>query len=135
MGAAVAFGLCETIGLVAATFPQVWLSLFDTDPAMLAAGTHYLQTVGPFFGLFGMGNALYFASQGAARLLWPLLANFARLVIATAGGWLVLRLGGTLTEVFFTQGLALATYGLINAAAIASGSWFRLSNARAVNAA
>src|SRR5580704_2421059 len=38
IGAAIAAGLCELIGLTAALFPLAWLSLFDTDPAMLDAG-------------------------------------------------------------------------------------------------
>jgi hypothetical protein len=80
--------------------------------------------VGPFYGLFGFGLALYFASQGAGRLLWPLLANTVRLLIAAGGGWLVLRRGGNLTEVLLTQGVALAAFGLINAAAVAGGAWF-----------
>ena len=50
------------------------------DPAMLDAGSRYLHAVGPLYGLFGLGMALYFASQGAGRLLWPLVANFTRLV-------------------------------------------------------
>src|SRR6266852_9735472 len=85
IGAAIAVGLCETIGLCAAAFPRAWLSLFDTDPAMLDAGTRYLHIVGPAYGLFGLGMALYFASQGAGRLLWPFLANMARLIIAALG--------------------------------------------------
>src|SRR5260370_29743687 len=59
-------------------FPQAWLSLFDTDPAMLDAGTRYLHWVGPVYGVFGLGMGLYFASQGAGRLLWPWLANMVR---------------------------------------------------------
>jgi putative MATE family efflux protein len=124
IGAVIAAGLCEAIGLLAAIFPRSWLSLFDTDPAMLEAGSRYLQTVGPLYGLFGLGMALYFASQGAGRLLWPLLANVARLVIAVAGGWLALRFTGDLTLVFASLSLALAAMGLINAAAVAGGSWF-----------
>ena len=65
IGAAIAAGLTEAIGLCAAAFPHAWLTLFDTDPAMLEAGSQYLRTVGPFYGLFGLGMALYFASQGA----------------------------------------------------------------------
>ena len=94
IGAAIAAGLCEFIGLCAAVFPQAWLSLFGSDPAMLDAGTRYLHVVGPAYGLFGLGMALYFASQGAGRLLWPLLANMARLLIAALGGWLALRWTG-----------------------------------------
>src|ERR1700730_5395731 len=124
IGAAIAAGLCETIGLCAALAPLAWLSLFDTDPIMLEAGTRHFQTVGPFYGLFGLGMALYFASQGAGRLLWPLIANIVRLLIAAGGGWLALRWAGSLGEVLAAQGVALAAFGLINAAAVAGGVWF-----------
>src|SRR5207245_6955285 len=98
----------EIIGLGAAAVPHAWLSLFDTDPAMLDAGSRYLRAVGPFYGLFGLGMALYFASQGAGRLSWPLLANLTRLVIAAGGGWLALRGSGGVTHVFvaLTGGVA-----------------------------
>jgi putative MATE family efflux protein len=124
IGAAIAALLCEAIGLVAAAFPHAWLLLFDHDPAMLDAGSRYLRVVGPFYGLFGLGMALYFASQGAGRLLWPLIANVTRLAIAAIGGWLALRLSGDLTNVFVSLALALAAFGLINAAAVAGGVWF-----------
>jgi MATE family, multidrug efflux pump len=124
IGAGLAAGLCELIGLGAAMAPRAWLSLFDTAPGMIDAGTRYLHVVGPAYGLFGLGMALYFASQGAGRLLWPLLANFTRLVIAAAGGYLALRLSGSLTGVFIALAVALCAFGLINAAAVAGGSWF-----------
>jgi putative MATE family efflux protein len=124
IGAAIAAALCELIGLSAAAFPVAWLSLFDTAPAMLDAGTRYLRMVGPAYGLFGLGMALYFASQGAGRLLWPFLANMARLIIAAFGGYLALRWTGDLTAVFLALSVALATFGLINAAAVAGGAWF-----------
>src|SRR5438309_619558 len=124
IGAGIAAGLAEIIGLWAAAAPRAWLSLFDTDPAMLNAGSRYLQTVGPLYGLFGLGMALYFASQGAGRLLWPLLANLTRLAIAAGGGWLALRWTGNLSHVFLALSAALAAFGLINAGAVASGAWF-----------
>ena len=68
--------------------------------------------------------ALYFASQGAGRLLWPLLANLTRLTIAAGGGWLALRSGGNLSHVFLALSAALVAFGIINAAAVASGAWF-----------
>ena len=122
LGAAIAFGLTEAIGLAAAAYPLAWLRLFDSDPAMLEAGSLYLRTVGPFYGFFGLGLTLYFASQGAGRLKWPVLANLVRLAVGAIGGWLMLRWGG-LALVFATQALALVIYGLINAAAIAGGAW------------
>jgi len=124
IGAAAAAIITEGIGLSAAAFPRLWLTLFDTDPAMLDAGTRYLRAVGPFYGLFGLGMALYFASQGVGRLRWPFVANFTRLVIAGGGGWLALRLSGDMSDVFLALGTALAAFGLINAAAVAGGAWF-----------
>ena len=124
IAAALAFGATEVIGLAAAIWPYAWLSLFDTDPAMLEAGASYLRTVGPFYGFFGVGLVLYFASQGAGRLLWPVLGNLARLVVAALGGWLALRWGGQLVAVFVAQAAAMVVYGVVIAAAIAGGAWF-----------
>ncbi|MDB5963960.1 MAG: efflux family protein [Polaromonas sp.] len=124
IGAAMAFALTEAIGLAAALFPRAWLSLFGSDPAMVEAGTTYLRAVGPLYGFFGVGLVLYFASQGAGRLLWPVIGNIARLAVAGLGGWLAIRWGGGLLHVFQAQGLALVVYGLVIAGAIAGGAWF-----------
>src|SRR4029077_10628568 len=119
-----AAGLCELIGICAAAAPRAWLTLFDNAPDMIDAGSRYLQVVGPVYGLFGLGMALYFASQGAGRMLWPFCANLIRLLIAAGGGYIALRLSGSLTGVFVALAVALCAFGLINAAAVASGSWF-----------
>jgi putative MATE family efflux protein len=124
IGAAIAAGLTELIGLWAAAVPHAWLSRFDTDPAMLDAGARYLRAVGPCFGFFGLGLALYFASQGAGRLRWPLLANLTRLAVAAGGGGLALHWSGDLSQVFLALSAALAAFGLINAGAVARGAWF-----------
>ena len=116
-------GLTELIGLWAAAFPRAWLSLFGADPAMLDTGARYLRAVGPCYGLYGSGLALYFASVGAGRLLWPLLANLTRLVIAAVGGWLALRWGGDVSYVFLAQSAALTVFGLMHAGAVAGGAW------------
>ena len=126
-GGAVAFVLTEAVGLAAAAWPTVWLGLFSADPAMQATGVQYLRTVGPAFGFFGMGLALYFASQGAGRLGWPLLAGLLRLAIAAGGGWLALRLTGSVAWLFAALSLALLTYGATICVAVAAGAWFRPS--------
>ena len=124
IGAAIASALTEAIGLCAAAFPYAWLSLFDTDPAMLEIGAQYLRAVGPFYGMLGLALSLYFASQGAGRLVWPLAGNLVRLAIAAAGGFLALRWTGDITHVFLAQSAALVAFGLINAASVAGGAWF-----------
>ena len=105
IGGWVSFALTGIIGVSAALFPGAWLSLFGDDPAMIEAGSAYLRAVGPFYGFFGLGMALYFASQGAGTLTWPLLAGILRMVLAIGGGWLVLFWTGSLTLVFLTLGL------------------------------
>jgi len=124
VGAALAAAVTEAIGLAAALAPRAWLLLFDRDPGMIDAGTHYLHAVGPLYGFFGLGMALYFASQGAGRLLWPFLANLTRLLIAAVGGWLALRLSSGPTSVFIALAGALVAFGLINTSAVAWGAWF-----------
>ena len=124
IGAAIAFAMTEAIGLWAAAYPAAWLSLFNTEPAMIEAGSQYLRIVGPWYGFFGLGLVLYFASQGAGRLLWPVLGNIARLMVAVAGGWLALHGGYAIAGVFAAQAAAMVVYGIANAWAIAGGAWF-----------
>jgi Na+-driven multidrug efflux pump len=124
VGAGLAAGVTGSIGLLAALFPLAWLGLFSSDPEVLAAGVRYLGIVGPAYGFFGLGLALYFASQGAGRLLWPLIAGFTRLVVAAVGGWVAIRwLGGGLGGLFTAMAIALVVLGVANAVAIRSGSW------------
>jgi MATE family, multidrug efflux pump len=125
IGAGLAFAMTEAIGLAAAVWPLAWLGLFDDNPQMLETGAAYLRIVGPTYGFFGLGLCLYFASQGAGRLLWPLLTSLLRMVLAVGGGWIVLQLTGSLTWVFVALAVALVVYGTSLAAAVGSGVWFR----------
>jgi putative MATE family efflux protein len=125
IGAALAFGLTESIGLLAAVFPEVWIHIFTPDVAVVEAGSRYLRWVGPCYGFFGLGLVLYFASQGAARMLWPVLGNLARLFIAAVGGWVAWWAGAGMDGVFAFQALGLLAYGLLVAQAIRRGAWWR----------
>jgi len=129
-GGALAFIAAEAVGIAAAIWPEAWLDLFGSNPNMLATGVAYLRHVGPTYGFFGLGLSLYFASQGAGRLAWPLLAGLIRLVIAVGGGWAVLTATGSLSWTFATLGVALILYGATLVSAIASGVWFRDRAAR-----
>lgn len=122
-GGAMAFVLTEIIGIAAAIWPHAWLGLFGHDPRMMEIGAAYLRIVGPAFGFFGLGLSLYFASQGAGRLLWPLLAGLCRLLIAVGGGGLALYFTGSLQWLFGF--LALVVYSVMLVTAIKSGVWFR----------
>ncbi len=134
-GAAVAFCLTESVGVVAAIWPAAWLRLFSDNPRIIETGSAYLRIAGPFYGFFGMGLALYFAAQGANRLFWPLFGGLLRLAIGLGGGWVALRLSGSLAWLFAALALALLVYGVTLAAATASGAWFRTPRASSPGAA
>ena len=124
VGAGLAAAVTGSIGLVGAVFPHWWLGLFSTQPEVLTVGTTYLQLVGPTYCCFGLGLALYFASQGAGRLLWPLVAGVVRLVVAAGGGWVASRWwGGGLVAVFTAMAVAFVIYAAIVASAIRAGAW------------
>jgi putative MATE family efflux protein len=124
IGGAMAFMISEMFGIVAAVWPYAWLSLFSPEPRVIETGSAYLRIVGPTYGFFGLGMALYFASQGAARLFWPLVTGFLRVIIAIGAGWLALHLTGSLNWLFVALALGLIVYGVVLTAAITSGTWF-----------
>ena len=126
-GAAAAFVICETIGVVAAIWPEAWLRLFASDPATLVSGSRYLHLAGPCFGFYGLGFALYFAGQGAGRILWPMTASFARLVVTALGGWFVLRVFPTENALYVMVAIGLLVYCCIVVATTVGAGWTRAS--------
>jgi len=125
IGATLAFGVTQLIGIVAWIFPHAWLGLFSGDPQVLAMGTLYLQNVAPVYGAVGLGLALYFASQGAKRVLFPVLAGTVRMIVAGLAGWLaVIWFGVGLTTLFQIVALASVAYGGLTVAAFLWG-WGR----------
>ena len=123
-GAAIAFAMTEAIGLGAAMFPAAWIGLFDRSPEAIAMGTLYLHRVAPLYGAFGGGMALYFSSQGAGRMAWPLAAGVLRIVLAAGGGWVAFRLlGAGPAGLFVMVGAGLLVFGATIAAALARGAW------------
>ncbi len=123
-GAALAAGVTGGVGVVVALWPGAWAALFSRDAAVLDAAYAYLRIAGWCYAFFGAGIVLYFASQGAGKMLWVVLAGSARFVIAVFGGWLVLRyFNGTLTGLFIMIGLAMIVYGLGTVAAVKWGRW------------
>jgi len=118
IGTAIAFAFTEFIGLSVAAFPQIWLTIFSDEQQVLAAGASYLRNVAPFYGAIGVGMALYFAGQGAKRVLWPVLAGTARMIIAALVGWLaVTHFDVGLPSLFQIVALSAFVYGAITVAA------------------
>ncbi len=125
-GAGLVLAITGTIGMAAATWPGVWMGLFTTDAAVNGAGSAYLRMVGGFYGFFGLGLALFFASQGAGRLAGPLAASAARLGVVAVGGWLVVHVAAAPAQsLYAVVACSLATLGLGLAAATHRADWAR----------
>jgi putative MATE family efflux protein len=126
LGAAIVAAITGSIGLTTAIAPALWMNLFTQDTAVREFGASYLRIVGAFYGLYGFGLALFFASQGAGRMFWPLAGSVARLVIVALGGWACVHVLQVAASGFFAVvAISLAAYGLTIAGAIKLGSWTR----------
>ena len=126
LGAAIVAAITGTIGLAMAIAPALWMNLFTQDAAVRGFGAAYLHIVGASYGLYGFGLALFFASQGAGRMFWPLAGSVARLLLVALGGWVCVHVLQTTASGYFTVlAISLAAYGLIIAGAIKFGSWKR----------
>ncbi len=125
-GGAMVAAITGAIGLVTAIAPSLWMNLFTTDAAVLGFGASYLHIVGACYAFFGLGLALFFASQGAGRMFWPLTASMGRLVVLVVGGWLCVHVFNAPATAFFAVvALSLVVYGATLAIAIRLGTWTR----------
>jgi putative MATE family efflux protein len=82
---------CAAVGLIAAFFPHLWMGLFTDDRDIVRVGASYLQIMGPIYGLYGLGMALYFATQGFGNVIWTVTANAVRLLVSAASALVAAR--------------------------------------------
>ncbi|EPR23218.1 hypothetical protein L905_08510 [Agrobacterium sp. TS43] len=119
VGAGIAFGITQTIGILATLFPMTWMRLFTADPDVQQLGSQYLQIVAPAYGAVGLGLALYFASQGLKRVLLPVLAGTVRMILAAFVGWAsVIWFQASLNSLFQIVAVAAIAYGALTALAV-----------------
>jgi MATE family, multidrug efflux pump len=125
-GSFAAAGIVGGIGLFLAVVPDFWLGVFlePSNTGALNAGRSYLRLVAPFYAFFGLGLALYFASQGAGRMMWPVISSLSRMVVALAGALILTTyMGMGVDGIFAAIGCAMLVYGLIIALAIRHSGW------------
>jgi len=121
-GGAMAFVFAGSIGVVVGLYPVHFARAFSADPAVVELAAQALSIIGPAYGGFGLGMALYFASLGAGRMSWPTAAAVSRLICAVGGGWLLAQSFG-LNGHFIGVALGLTAYGAVLAASVRPGVW------------
>jgi putative MATE family efflux protein len=125
-GSLAAAAIVGSIGLLLAVFPDLWLGMFlePSNTAALDAGRSYFRLVAPFYAFFGLGLALYFASQGAGRMLWPVISSLSRVAVALVGAIALTAYTSLGVDgVFVAIGLAMQVYGVVISVAIWRGAW------------
>jgi Na+-driven multidrug efflux pump len=116
LGSSLAFAATQTIGLVVAIRPGLWLHLYTDVPAVLATGSVYLRVVGLAYGAFGFGFVLAFAAQGAGALFWPVCAVIARSTVGAGLGWMAVSdFGVSPSALAGMIATSLLVYAVINA--------------------
>jgi putative MATE family efflux protein len=115
-GAFVAAGVTGVLGIAAALFAAQWIGLFTNDLVAIAGGAAYLRIAAPAYGLIGFGLAFSFASQGARRMGWSVVASVGRAVVIAAVCALGASLAGpSVGVVAVAMIVALIAYAVCNA--------------------
>jgi putative MATE family efflux protein len=123
VGGALSGAIVGTIGLLVVIWPQIWSRLFTDKPEVLHYCAQYLRYAGPAYAFFGLGLTLYFASQGAGKVLGPVLAGTLRLAIVCLGGWALMVTRAADWAYFALVGVAMVAYGLATAVAVWRTRW------------
>ncbi|ONG47574.1 multidrug transporter MatE [Pseudoroseomonas deserti] len=122
-GGGMALLVASLLGLSVGLMPELFARLFTADAAVQALAARALSFTGPAFGGFGLGMALYFASMGAGKMRWPMVAALSRFGIAVGGGWLLAGAGMGMEGYFLAVALGITAYGLVTAASVRPGVW------------
>jgi Na+-driven multidrug efflux pump len=118
-----AAALLGIVGLVLMTWPEIWARLFTDNLRARAAAELYLRFAGLGFPFFGLGLCLYFASQGAGKILGPIGAQFARLLVVAVGGVILTQAAAPLWSVFLLVALSMLALGLGSALVVRFTPW------------
>jgi len=124
-GAILSALLVGSLGFLVSWFPDQWSRLFTDNPTVIAYAQSYFTWVAPAYPFFALGLCLYFASQGAGRLLGPVLAGTLRLVLVILGGGWLVSVQAPAWAMFALISVAMLLYGLCTAWFVRLTPWGR----------
>lgn len=118
-----AFTSMGVVGTLISIFPDLWVDIFTNDPGVRAASRQYLSVAGPMYAFIGLSIAMYFSAQGAAKVIGPVLAQTARLIFISIGGWWLMSQGGTAEGFFKLAAASMVLLGTSSAASVIWSNW------------
>src|SRR5450755_2853004 len=111
------------IGTFVAIFPDLWVNIFTHDAGVRAASRQYLSTAAPMYAFMGLASSMYFSSQGAAKVVGPVLAQSARLVFIAGGGWWLSTHHATAANYFVLAAASMGVLGVLSASSVFLTRW------------
>ncbi len=122
-GGMISFVAVAIAGTVIAVFPWLWVSIFTDNPGVQAASYRYLGIAAPFYAFVGLNTSLYFSSQGAAKIVGPVLAQTARLIFIVIGGTWLTSIDATSTSFFMLVACSMVLLGISCTMAVKYTPW------------
>ena len=122
-GGAVSFVSVGLLATVIAIFPDLWVNLFTGDAGVRAASRQYLSTAAPMYAFIGLAMSMYFSSQGAAKVIGPVLAQTARLLFIGIGGWWLSAHDATAANFFALAAASMVVLGTLSSLSVVLTRW------------
>ena len=124
VGAASSGLLSGLIGLILALTPDLWISFFTSDQEVLSITKIYIQILGVCYLFQGVGLSLYFASQGANSMRWPIVITAIRFIVFTVAALLSVYYFATgVVGIFYSSAGAMTLFGILMFIAVKKGAW------------
>lgn len=121
--AALSFSILGVVGTLLSIFPELWVSMFTDNPGVRAASSRYLHISSPTLAFIGLNMALYFSSQGAAKIIGPVLSQTSRLLFIVIGGTWLTSINASETAFFYLTAGSMVLLGLSCAFAVWMTDW------------
>ena len=119
----VSFISVGAIATVIAIFPDLWVNIFTHDEGVRAASRQYLSTAAPCYAFLGLAMSMYFSSQGAAKVVGPVLAQSGRLLLIGGGGWYLTTHGATAADFFTLAAASMVVLGVSSCSSVILTRW------------
>jgi hypothetical protein len=88
-----------------------------------AASHQYLSTAAPMYAFIGLSSSMYFSSQGAAKVIGPVLAQTARLLFIGTGGWWLSTHDATAVDFFTLAAASMVVLGVLSSLSVVLTRW------------
>ena len=119
----VSFVSVGVVGTLIAIFPDIWVNIFTDNTDVRLASHQYLSTAAPMYAFIGLAMSMYFSSQGAAKVLGPVLAQTARLAFIATGGWYLSTHGATAQNFFALAASSMVVLGVLSCLSVILTRW------------